>query len=138
AAGQTEQVPPLVQSALKLDPEFAMAHLLQARYYSSLVGRNEQAFTELQRAYLLRHNVTDREQRKIEASFFDYQERYEEEAQSLTVLLSLYPDDLEAHEELAARYDGIGQVDRSVAELREVVRLSPSSPQAYGALILQL
>ena len=138
AAGQPDQVPALLQSALKLDPGFAMAHLLLAQYYASLVGRNERAFAELQQAYSLRQNVSDREQRRIEASYYEYQERYEEAAQSLNVLLSLYPDDVEAHEDLAGAYDGAGQPDKALAEFREVVRLKPFSPQAYSALALQL
>ena len=138
AAGQTEQVAGLAESALKLDPSFAMAHLLLAQYYASLVGRNEQALAELQRAYGLRQNVSDREQRRIEAAYYAYQEQYEQAVQALSVLISLYPDDVEAHEDLAGAYNDIGQPEKSIQELREVVRLKPFSPQAYGSLVLRL
>jgi serine/threonine-protein kinase len=138
AAGQTDQVAALLESALKLDPSFAMSHLLLAQYYAALVGRNEQAFTELQSAYGLRQNVSDREQRRIEAAYYAYQEQYERAVQALSVLISLYPDDVEAHEDLAGAYNDIGQSEKSIQELREVVRLKPFSPQAYGSLILRL
>jgi len=51
---------------------------------------------ELERAYQLQQGVTDRERRRIEAEFYDLQERYDEKAQSLRVLVSLYPVDVDA------------------------------------------
>jgi tetratricopeptide (TPR) repeat protein len=137
-SGPSEQVLGLLDSAVKLDADFAMAHLLLAQYYMALVGKNQQALSELEKAYTLRHNVTDREQRRIEANYYDYQERYDQAVQSLGVLLNLYPDDIDAHQQLAEAYDGAGQPEKGISELRELVRLIPSSPQAQGFLVLEL
>ena len=87
AKGNTERVAALLQNALLMDPDFAMAHLRLGQYYSSVVGKNEKALAEFQRAFDLRQSVTDRERLWIEANYFSIQERYEEAAQSLGVLV---------------------------------------------------
>lgn len=136
--GKDEQIPALLKGALRLDPDFAMAHLQLGQYYLAVVGKNERAVAELQRAYQLRHGVADREQRRIEAGYYSLQEQYEDEAQSLSVLVSLYPDDEEAHQQLAGAYYDLDRLDTAIAELREVLRLNPSSASAYQTLVLYL
>jgi len=136
--GKDEQAPTLLQGALRLDPDFAMAHLQLGQYYLAVVGKNEKASAELERAYQLRHGVSDREQREIEAGYYSLQEQYEDEAESLSVLVSLYPDDEEAHLQLASAYYDLDQIERAIVELREVLRLNPSSASAYRTLVLYL
>jgi serine/threonine protein kinase/tetratricopeptide (TPR) repeat protein len=138
ARGDAEQVPVLLQSALQLDSDFAMAHLRLGEYYSAIVGKNERALAEMKRAYELRRGITDREQRWIEGNYFNMQERYEEGAQALSVLVTLYPDDAGAHEELASAYYNLAQLDKAILELREVLRLDPFSVSAYGKLVVYL
>jgi tetratricopeptide (TPR) repeat protein len=136
--GKDEQIEDLLKGALRLDPDFAMAHMRLGQYYAAVVGRNETASAELDSAYQLRQEVTDREQRRIEAAFYDLQERYNEKAQSLRVLVSLYPDDEVGHSELAAAYYDLGQLDQAILEAQKTLRLSPSSAPAYGGLVLYL
>jgi serine/threonine protein kinase/tetratricopeptide (TPR) repeat protein len=138
ARGDTGRVPVLLQGALQLDPNFAMAHLLLGRYYSWIVGKNKSASEQFQKAYDLRQGVTDREQRRIEAEYFTDQERYDEAAQALSLLVSLYPDDAEAHEELAVAYFNVNELDKGIAELRQVLRLNPFSAMAWRNLVLYL
>lgn len=134
----TDQAAALFQSALDLDPNFAMAHLRLGQCYAAVVGKNEKAMTELERAYALRQGVTDREQRRIEADYYDLHERYEDAARSLTLLVNLYPDDAEAHEELATAYYNVNQLDKAIGELRVALRLNPFSTLAYRSLVLDL
>lgn len=136
--GKDDQAPALLQGALRLDPDFAMAHMRLGQYYSAVVGKNERALAELDRAYQLRQGVTGREQRRIEAAYYDVQERYDDKAESLRVLVSLYPDDEEAHQELAGAYYDLGQLDKAILELRDVLRLNPFSAPAYANLVLYL
>ena len=136
--GKNEQIPALLKGALRLDPDFAMAHLQLGQYYLAVVGKTERAAAELERAYQLRKGVTDREQRRIESGYYNLHEQYEDEGQSLSILVSLYPDDEEAHQELAGAYYDLHQLDKAVIELREVLRLNPSSAPAYRSLVLDL
>jgi tetratricopeptide (TPR) repeat protein len=136
--GNMNQVPALLEGALALDPDFAMAHARLGQYYSWIVGKNERAIKELQRAYDLRHGLTDREQRWIEQSYYNSQERYDQAAQSLKVLVSLYPDDAQARQELAAAYYNLGQLDGAISELRSALTLNPYSVPSAANLILYL
>jgi len=136
--GTEEPVESLLKGALQLDPDFAMAHLWLGQYYSAVVGKNERALAEVERAYLLRQDVTEWERHRIEAQFYDLQERYEEKAETLRLLVELYPDDEEAHRELAAAYYDLGQLDAAISEVREALRLNPFSAPAYGSLVLYL
>jgi len=138
ARGDTEKVQSLLEGALALDPDFASAHMLLGSYYGEVVGKNERALTELAKAYELRQGTTDGEQRRIEASYYAAQERYEEEADALKVLASLHPDDAGAHQSLAMAYYDLGDLPRSIAELRQVIRLNPFSVRAYSNLVLFL
>ncbi|HTZ95919.1 MAG TPA: protein kinase [Terriglobales bacterium] len=136
--GKDEQIEGLLKGALRLDPNFAMAHLQMGEYYAAVVGRNEKALGELESAYQLRREVSAREQYRIEAAYYDLQERPEDKAQSLRVLVGLYPDDEEAHTELASAYYDLDQLDKAISESREALRLNPASAPAYGGLVLYL
>ncbi len=136
--GRDEQVQVLLRGALTLDPDFAMVHLQLGQYYATAVGKNEKAVAELQRAYQLRQAVTERERYKIEAAYYSLLERYEDQVQSLNILVSLYPDDEEAHLELAGTEYDMGQTDKAILELRQVLRLNPTSAPAYQSLVFYL
>jgi serine/threonine protein kinase/tetratricopeptide (TPR) repeat protein len=133
-----EQVQLPVQAALRLDPEFAMAHRLLGDYFFSIVGKNEKGLAEYQRAYDLRQAVTDRERLWVEASFFSAQERYEDALQSLAMLVRFYPDDLDAHLALADTYDSVARPGKAIEELRQVLRINPQSVTVSARLVLYL
>jgi tetratricopeptide (TPR) repeat protein len=137
-AGREGEVERLLKGALQLDPDFAMAHLRLGQYYSAVIGRNDRALAEVQRAYELRQSVSEREQHRIEAQLYDVQERYDDKAQTLSVLVNLYPDDEEAHAELAQAYYDLGLLDRAIFETQQALRLNPFSAPAYSNLVLYL
>jgi tetratricopeptide (TPR) repeat protein len=114
-----------------------MAQLELGEVYYRL-GDHDRAVECFTRAYELRDEVSERERYLIAASYESLLEHYEEAAQSLKVLVRLYPDDVEAHQELALAYDAVGSTDGAIVELREVLRLDPHATQAYGQLSLFL
>jgi eukaryotic-like serine/threonine-protein kinase len=136
--GKDDQVEGLLKGALQFDPSFAMAHLQLGQHYSMGGGKNEKTVAELEEAYRLRQGVSERERYRIEAGYYSLQERYEDEAQSLKLLVDLYPDDEEAHQELAGAYYDLDQLDKAAIHLREVLRLDPFSAPAYRSLVLYL
>jgi serine/threonine protein kinase/Tfp pilus assembly protein PilF len=134
AQGDPDKAIPLLQSALQLDPDFAMAHRRLANLYLS-AGNREKELEHLTRAYNLRKMVTDREQRLIEGSYFSVQGQYEKAVESLVVLANLYPDDPDAQYELALAYLGAGDTGNAEKYLRQVLKLNSFSTPAYDYLV---
>lgn len=137
ARGKIDPVSALLHGAMQIDSNFAMAHLLLGDV-NGVIGNRQDELKELQLAYDLRADVTDRERRLIEASYYGARGLYERQVESLKVLVSLYPDDIQAHQDLAHAYRNIGNVELGIGELREVLRLDPFSARGYMDLILFL
>ena len=134
AQGDLDKALPLLQSALELDPDFAMAHRRLARLYYS-AGNREKELEHLTRAYNLRSTVTDREQRLIEGSYYSVLGQYEKAVESLGLLVNLYPDDPDAQYELALAYLYAGNAANAEKNLRQVLKLNPYSTPAYDYLV---
>jgi len=134
AQGDADNAQALLQSALELDPDFAMAHRRLARLYYS-AGNREQELEHLTRAYNLRKTVTDREQRLIEESYYSVRGQYEKAVESLVLLVNLYPDDPDAQYELALAYLYSGNAANAEKYLRQVLKLNPFSAPAYDYLV---
>ena len=134
AQGKPDDAPPLLRTALDLDPQFAMAHLRLGEYYGWIVGKNPQALAELTLAFQLRHNVSERERLLIEAAYFETRENYDRAGQSLRSLVGLYPDDPDTHYQLARQYYNLNQLPAAIAELRRALQLNPDSPPIHGRL----
>jgi eukaryotic-like serine/threonine-protein kinase len=134
AQGDLDKAQVLLQRALELDSDFAMAHRHLARLYYS-AGNREEEFEHLTRAYNLRNTVTDREQRLIEGSYYSVQGQYEKAVESLVLLVNLYPDDPDAQYELALAYLYSGNAGNAEKYLRQVLKLNPFSTPAYDYLV---
>lgn len=137
ARGAVDAAPPLLQAALTLDPQFAMAHRLLARALQT-GGEREKSLEHLDRAFELRENVTPRERYFIEAAYHGIHERYDDAVESLSLLAALYPDDLDAQYELATARLAVGEFERAIQSTREVLRIEPQSPKANELLVLVL
>ncbi|HEV2298812.1 MAG TPA: protein kinase [Candidatus Acidoferrales bacterium] len=135
AAGDVEGSIPLAQSAIALDPNFAMAHLYLARAFGAL--GNEKAQNEnLAAAKRGIGNVTERERYLILAEEFEFQEMYEKAADELRLLTEVYPDDLEAFRGLADVSLWTGRSEESVPAELHALELAPHSAADYLRLVL--
>ena len=136
--GKIEEASALLQRALSLDPNFAMAHLRLGQCYSWSVGKNEPAQRELFRAYDLRAEVPERERLWIESQYFNFQERYEDAAKPLEVLLQKYSEDADVLYELAAANFNLGKVDLATDQMLHSLKLNPNSSSGYSSLFFFL
>jgi eukaryotic-like serine/threonine-protein kinase len=135
--GKVDQAPPLLQATLQLDPDFAMAHRLLATV-DLINGNRGKQLEHLTRAYDLRQEVTDRERRLIEADYYGARGEYEKSVQSLLALVGLYPDDAEAHEQLALAYASVDDYSNAIQQLRGVLKLDPESALPHANLVRYL
>jgi tetratricopeptide (TPR) repeat protein len=135
--GKMGDVPALLQAALARDPEFAMAHWLMADVYET-VGNRAKKLQHLRQALEHRDRLTYREACFIQASYDMSIERADEAVNVLTPFVALYPQDPEGHTSLALAYYNLGELDNSIRQLNEVIKIDPHSATAYGRLIVSL
>jgi len=116
---------PLLQQAVKLDPNFATAYALLGSTYSDM-GETTLASANLQKAFDLRHGASAREKLSIEAR---YQLRVtgnlEKAHQLYEVWIVTYPRDWDPKNSLANIYLEFGQYERALAEHRRALSLYP-------------
>ncbi len=104
----------MMEKALALDTEFAMAYRSMAMSYSNMLMFSE---TEkyLQRAFELKDRLSDRERYLIEAEFYRGSELTCDKAiEAYTKHLRLYPDDRIANTNLGILYMSTEQWDKAI------------------------
>jgi eukaryotic-like serine/threonine-protein kinase len=88
---------PLLERAVEIDPEFALAHASLGPCYSG-TGQRQLAIQSATRAYELRQRTTERERFFIEYAYDrDVTGDLEKAFQGVTVWTQTYPRDLDAH-----------------------------------------
>src|SRR5208283_4720955 len=121
--------------ATLLDPKFAMAYATLGNCYSVL-GESRLAAENLQKAYELREQVSEFEKFYIETHYFQYVSGDQEKArQTYELFAQTYPRSVVPHSNLGQIYGCLGQYDKSLAELREALRLSPASGMRYAGVV---
>src|SRR5215470_1276920 len=124
---------PLFQRAIHLDPNFAMAYASLGVTYADF-GETSLAAENTQKAYELRDRTSDREKFYIESHYNHFVTGNLEKARQVYDLWAqTYPRDSLPLNNLSLIYCSLGQHDKSLAELRETMRLDPSA-LAYGNL----
>jgi eukaryotic-like serine/threonine-protein kinase len=123
---------PFFKHAIELDPNFAMAYVALGTDYWNL-NEPSLASENMRKAFELRGQVSEYEKLAIEAEYhFDTTGDLEKARQACELWAQTYPRDESARNELGIIYAGLGQYDKALAELREVLRLYPERGRAYS------
>jgi tetratricopeptide (TPR) repeat protein/predicted Ser/Thr protein kinase len=123
--GNAEAVP-LLQHAIEVDPNFAMAYVGLAVQYSNL-GRVSLAAANARKAYELRDRVSEREQYRISAFYFDVVTGEVEKAtEAYELWEKSYPRDIAPHTNLGNLYSNMGRYEKAIAESQAQLRLEPT------------
>jgi tetratricopeptide (TPR) repeat protein len=123
-AGDKKQAAALLRSAVSLDPMFPMAW----RKLGVLLADSDpvQARTAYSRAYQLRDNLPERERELATASYFkNVRNDLPQATAAYQRVLSTYPDDEVALNNLANLYTAFQQPERAVALQQKMVGLRP-------------
>jgi tetratricopeptide (TPR) repeat protein len=127
----------LLQRALDIDPEFAMAHAQLGFWYGG-AGQRAQSVQSTTRAWQLRHRVSDRERFFIE---FTYERQVtgnlENAYRTLELWLQTYPRGPQPHARgylggLASQ--GTGRFDRVIETMQEELAANPDFLPGYANL----
>ena len=125
---------PLFQRAIRLDPNFAMAHAALGVSYSN-IGETSLASESTKKAYELGDRVSEREKFYIESTYYRVVlGDLEKTRQTSELWAQTYPRDETAPTNLAVTYDNLGQHEKALEESREAVALAPESDLSYANL----
>jgi Tfp pilus assembly protein PilF/predicted Ser/Thr protein kinase len=130
--GDSAAAVPFFQRAIKLDPNFALAYTMLGISYSNL-KESSLASENMRKAFELRERVSERERLPIEAEYYRDATGDLEKARQINELWArTYPRDWAPRNQLGLIYSALGQYDKSLAEVREALRLYPENGQVYG------
>src|SRR5436309_3093158 len=120
--------------ATEIDPNFALAYARMASmYYNS--GLLDLAAEASQKAYELRDRVSERERLFIATGYYDnVTGELEKYLETLELWKRTYPQHAAPPNNLAVKYNDLGQFDKAAEEAREAIRLNPNSASGYSLL----
>ena len=126
---------PFLKRAVELDPNFALAYRALAAAYGNLNEENLCA-ANARKAYELRDKVSERERFFIEASYYWYATGELEKAMPVYELWQqTYPRDYSLYVHLAEIYKILGELEKSLDNARESIRLESNRVNNYERLI---
>jgi serine/threonine protein kinase/Flp pilus assembly protein TadD len=122
---------PFYQEALRIDPNFAIAHARLAYCYN-----NQKSFQasrdESIKAYELRDRVSERERFIITSSYYGgVTGQWDDQIKELDKWKATYPRDWEPLNLLSNRYTAVGPFDLAVSEGNKAIDLNPNDARAY-------
>jgi serine/threonine protein kinase/tetratricopeptide (TPR) repeat protein len=126
---------PLLQRAVEIDPQFAIAHAWIGRVYGAL-GEAERSARSASTAYRLQGRATDAERFWI-ATAFDTQvtEDLEKAERTCDVWARTYPRDAQPHDLLAGVIlPVLGKYEQAIEEARKAIDLDPDFAISYYLL----
>ena len=121
---------PLMRRAVELDPTFALAHARLGTIYANLLD-TEASRRHATRAFELRDKVSELERLYIEARYYTTGQADPAKAiEAYRVSIGTYPTDYASRTNLAILLKERGELEESLALLREATRLAPEEPSA--------
>lgn len=123
---------PLMQRAVDIDPDFALAHSHLGLFYSG-IGESELAAESDRKAYELRHRVSERERFFITAVYHrNVTGNLQKALQALQLWAQAYPRDILPHSLLSGfMSQGLGKYQLSINEGKLALSLDPEFTPAY-------
>jgi eukaryotic-like serine/threonine-protein kinase len=122
---------PHLKRAVELDPNFAMANATLGVAYNNLT-QGELAASFIRKAFDLRERASERERLYISSHYYDIVTRQLEKAIEIyKQWVQTYPRDTSPRDNLALRYQAIGQEEKALASSSEAMRIDPKDVYAY-------
>jgi len=121
------------QSAIKLDPNFAMGYRALGNQYASL-GQLARANEYYTKAFDLREHASESERSAITAHYFWVTGELDKAAQTYQEEIDNYPREPKAYANLGMVYGQLGQYEKAAEINREAIPLEPDVVSSYVSL----
>jgi serine/threonine protein kinase/tetratricopeptide (TPR) repeat protein len=129
---------PFLKRATELDPDFALAYARMASMYHN-TRQFDLAAAASKKAFDLRDRVSQREQFYISAGYYDnVTGELEKYLDTLEIWRRSYPRDASPQNNLAVKYNELGQFDKALEAARETGRINPNSASGYSLIATAL
>ena len=128
---------PLLQQAIDLDSDFAMAYLHLANAYQVQGPQGSERMEEaFRKAFALRNRASEREKFEISASYSQFvTSQAEDTIQICELWAQTYPRDFTPHRILGFENGVLGRHERSAEEFQKAMELDPSQALPYAGLM---
>lgn len=124
----------LLQRAIELDPEFAMAHARIGHTYAVTWGWPDRAKPHLARAFELSDRLTEKDRLFILGWYAIASMDYPAAIDHFRELVRRFPLDSEGHLRLGTLLRGEEQFEEAVGAFKQGLAVDPESPTLYNAL----
>jgi len=129
--GLYDQALQLYLSALKADPDFAMAHAAVGNvYYSHIFNNPAEGKAHLERAMQLSRRTTQREAQMIEIDYEQGLGHFDKVSSLYEIYLKTYPDDFRNRYNYGNALRDHGNFKEALAQYRDVLRVAPGDASA--------
>jgi serine/threonine protein kinase/Tfp pilus assembly protein PilF len=129
--GEERQGILLMEKAVAVDPEFAMAYRSMAMGYSNL-GYTTESRKHLKKAMQFADRISDRERYLIQGDYYrDSEKTYDKAIAAYNNLLALYPDDHIGNINLAILYENLEEWDKAIKYLNVQIQNKDESYFPY-------
>ena len=134
STGDSRKSIPLMERAIAIDPEFAMAYRSMAMSYSNLYLFSENK-KYLRKALELSDRLSDRERYLIQGDFYRESEKtYNKAITAYNKLLQLYPEDRTGNNNSALIYMSLEQWDKAIERYKVCIQTKDQAIQPYIGL----
>ena len=121
-AGEQEKSIELLEKAVAIDPEFAMAYRALWANYGNL-GYGTKAYECMNKAIDLADRLSEKERLRIEADYYRTSEKTIERAiVAFEKLLNLYPEETGARHNLGLTYSNIGEPEKAIEQYKICIK----------------
>jgi tetratricopeptide (TPR) repeat protein len=124
----------LLEKAVALDPEFAMAHARIGHTYAVTWGWAHKAKPHLERAFSLSNRLTEKDRLYITAWYAIANLDYPSAIQPFREIIAKYPSETEAYLRLGYLLRGEEQFDEAISVLRQGLAIDQDSSALYNSL----
>ncbi len=124
----------LLEKAVALDPEFAMAHARIGHTYAVTWGWADKAKPHLERAFAFSNRLTEKDRLYIAAWYAIANLDYPAAIQTFREIISKYPAEAEAYLRLGYLLRGEEQFEEAISMMRQGLTVDPDSSALYNAL----